>query len=132
MTGGIAHDFNNILAVAGAGLTLAEKHADDPAKVRSHLVRVREAVDRGLGLTRQLLAFAKRQEIEVSDENVSVLLRGIEPMLRQAAGSGVTLVLRLTDDLPLCRLDRHAVRGCGSQPPDQRERCDATWRHGPA
>jgi len=106
MTGGIAHDFNNLITVASAGLVLAERHTDDPDRVRMHLAITREALERGAGLTARLLAFARHQSPEVTVEDANGLLRSLEPMLRQAAGSGVALSLDLADGLPSVLVDR--------------------------
>jgi signal transduction histidine kinase len=106
MTGGIAHDFNNLIAVASANLTLAERHIEDPPRFRIHVRGLRETLDRGASLTARLLAFARRQSLEVVPEDANELVRAFEPMLRQAAGSGVTLTLRLCPNLPPCLMDR--------------------------
>ncbi len=71
-----------------------------------HIEHARAAVERGMALTSQLLAFAKRQELDLTTAEVNELLRDMEPMLRQAAGSGVTVKLELGGSLPECRLDR--------------------------
>jgi signal transduction histidine kinase len=106
MTGGIAHDFNNLLAVASGRLALAEKQIEDSSRLRMHVKELRETLDRGSRLTARLLAFARRQSLAVTVEDANELLRALEPMLRQAAGSGVSLTLNLTPDLPPCLVDR--------------------------
>jgi len=63
MTGGIAHDFRNLLSVIASGLRLAEFRAEEPDKVRAYLAETREAIDRGIELAAQLLAFAMHQEL---------------------------------------------------------------------
>lgn len=106
MTGGVAHDFNNLIAAIGAGLVLAEKNAVDPEKLRACLGATRDAAERATGLARQLLAFAKRQQLEVTSADINLLLRRLVPMLEQAAGAGVKLTLDLAADLWPCRLDQ--------------------------
>ena len=106
MTGGIAHDFSNLIAVASANLALAERHIEDPSRLRMHVRGLRETLDRGASLTARLLTFAKRQSLEVMAEDANELLCALEPMLRQAAGSGLTLTLRLCPTLPPCLTDR--------------------------
>ncbi|HEX2727419.1 MAG TPA: histidine kinase dimerization/phospho-acceptor domain-containing protein, partial [Beijerinckiaceae bacterium] len=105
MTGGIAHDFNNLMAVASANLTLAERHIEDPSRFRMHVRALRETIDRGANLTARLLAFARRQSLEVTAEDANELLGALEPILRQAAGARLTLTLRLCPNLPLCLTD---------------------------
>jgi two-component system NtrC family sensor kinase len=106
MTGGIAHDFNNLISVASANVALAERHIEDSSRLRMHVTALRETLDRAASLTARLLAFARQQSLEVTVEDANELLRALEPMLRQAAGSGVSLMLRLAPDLPSCLVDR--------------------------
>jgi two-component system NtrC family sensor kinase len=106
MTGGIAHDFNNLLAVLDAGLRQVERHVADPTKVQTYIAAARQALARGSGLTSQLLAFAKRQDLKITTANLNSLLRELEPMLRQAAGSRVSITCSLDPNLPSCRVDR--------------------------
>jgi signal transduction histidine kinase len=64
-----------------------------------------EALQRGARLTSQLLAFAKRQELEVTTADVNELLRNLEPLLRHAAGPGVAIDVQYAESLPACCLD---------------------------
>ena len=77
MTGGIAHDFRNLLAVIELGLELAEKSLEQPDKVRVYIAAARQGIDRGVKLTSQLLAFAKRQELDARAGDVNELLRNL-------------------------------------------------------
>ena len=63
LAGGVAHDFNNILMsiMGAADLLLMQLEPDDPA--RDEATEIKQSVDRGAGLTRQLLAFSRRQAI---------------------------------------------------------------------
>jgi PAS domain S-box-containing protein len=61
LTGGVAHDFNNLLAAILSGLSLAERMAGDNEKLVQLLGTIRQAGQRGQGLTQQLLTFARRQ-----------------------------------------------------------------------
>jgi two-component system, NtrC family, sensor kinase len=106
MTGGIAHDFNNLIAVVDSGLRLVEKHAGDPSKVQTYLAAARQALARGSDLTSRLFAFAKRQDLTITTADLNNLLREVEPMLRQAAGSRVSITLSLAPNLPSCPVDR--------------------------
>jgi signal transduction histidine kinase len=106
MTGGVAHDFNNVIAVASANLALAGKHLGDVDRLRQHLDGASKALERGAGLTGRLLGFARHRSLEVSAGDANELLRALEPMLRQAAGSDVSLALDLAPDLSACLVDR--------------------------
>ena len=105
MTGGIAHDFRNLLAVIESGLRLAEKRADEPEQVRAYVAAAREAIDRGVELTSQLLAFAKHQELDAHAGDLNVFLRTFEPFLRYGAGPDVRVKLELGSDIPNCLID---------------------------
>jgi two-component system, cell cycle sensor histidine kinase and response regulator CckA len=93
LAGGIAHDFNNILGVIlnSAGFLetdLPEGPARDDAR------EIREAAERGGGLTRQLLLFSRHQEAEPEKLDIDGVVGGIEQMLRRLLGEHVELSLR--------------------------------------
>lgn len=105
LTGGIAHDFRNLLTAIGSGLRLAENNWDDPAKLRAYLAETKIAIDGGIALTSQLLAFARHQRLDPHVGNVNEYLHTFEPFLRYGAGPDVRLIVELTPDLPNCLLD---------------------------
>ena len=105
MTGGIAHDIRNLLAVIESGLGLAEKSLEQPDKVRVYIAAARQGIDRGVKLTSQLLAFAKRQELEARAGDVNELLGNLELLLTYSAGPGIRVVLELAPDIPNCLID---------------------------
>ena len=63
LTGGVAHDFNNLLMVISGGLEMLDRQTD-PARRRRLMDGMHQAAKRGAGLTRQLLAFSRRQELK--------------------------------------------------------------------
>lgn len=96
LTGGVAHDFNNLLTVVlGNADILTRRVGEDPRIVR-HLDAIRAAAERGNTLTRQLLAFSRRQQLNPEVVDLNRLIRGFAPLLQQAVGEGVTLELDLT------------------------------------
>jgi len=105
MTRGIAHDFRNLLAVIDSGLRLAECGAEEPAKARSCIAGARQGVERGIGLTSQLLAFAKHQELNAHAGDPNEFLRTFEPFLRYGAGPDVQVRLELGSNIPVCLID---------------------------
>lgn len=105
MTGGIVHDFRNLLAVIESGLRLAEKNSEQPEKVRAYIAAAREGIDRGVKLTFQLLAFAKKNELDARAGDANELLRNLERLLSYSAGPGVLVVLELASDIPKCLID---------------------------
>jgi signal transduction histidine kinase len=105
MTGGIAHDFGNVMAAIDASLQLLERNIDQPEKLLSIIEAARGALGRGVKLTSQLLAFAKRQPFNVETGDVNVCLQNLVSMLRYSVGPNHPIVLDLEPDLPMCRLD---------------------------
>ena len=105
MTGGIAHDFKNLLAVIESGLGLAEKSYQQPEKVRTYIAAARAGIDRGQRLTSQLLAFAKRQELEALAGDINDLLSNLGKFLKYSAGPGVRIEFHLAPDIPKCLVE---------------------------
>ena len=97
LTGGVAHDFNNLLTVIlGNAEMLAERREDD-AKRALRIDAVRTAADRGRSLTRQLLAFARRQQLNPAPRDVNALIAAFAPLLRQAVGEAMQIDYRLSE-----------------------------------
>jgi PAS domain S-box-containing protein len=93
LAGGVAHDFNNILSVIrGFGdLALRQLGAtDSPAE--EWLQQVTRAADQGTGLTRQLLAFSRRQPIETEVLSVNTVVADMDALLRRVLGEDLRLV----------------------------------------
>jgi len=105
MTAGIAHDFRNILATIDSGLRLAERTVSDPDSTRTFISGVREAVTRGLGLTSQLLSFARQRALPIAAADVNALLSNLELFLKYGAGSAACLELQLSANIPKCLVD---------------------------
>ncbi len=105
LAGGVAHDFNNLLQVIGGHAeALGAGGLDAPAR-RRLLRSIQTATDRAASLTRQLLAFGRRQILmpEVLDLNVTV--RTLERMLTRVIGEDIQLVSTLTPDLAAVKVD---------------------------
>jgi PAS domain S-box-containing protein len=86
LAGGVAHDFNNILMsiMGAADLLLMQIPVGDSA--RDEAVEIKQSVDRGAGLTRQLLAFSRRQAVRPRMFALGDIVRGMETMLRRLIG----------------------------------------------
>ena len=86
LAGGVAHDFNNILMsiMGSADLLLMELGRDDPA--RGEATEIKQSVQRGAGLTRQLLAFSRRQATRQQLFALGDVVSGMETMLRRLIG----------------------------------------------
>jgi signal transduction histidine kinase len=86
LAGGVAHDFNNILMsiMGAADLMLMQLAPDDAA--RDEATEIKQSVDRGAGLTRQLLAFSRRQATRPRLFALGDVVRGMDTMLRRLIG----------------------------------------------
>jgi two-component system cell cycle sensor histidine kinase/response regulator CckA len=94
LAGGVAHDFNNLLTViAGSSeLLLSTVSASDPG--RRHVDVIRQTATRAAALTRQLLAFSRRQLLQPRLLNVGDVIVNIEQMLRRLLGEDIELHVR--------------------------------------
>jgi two-component system, cell cycle sensor histidine kinase and response regulator CckA len=106
LAGGVAHDFNNLLCVLQSYTEFALRgvRADDP--VRDDLLAIRRAGERAAVLTRQLLAFGRKQVLQPVPLNLNDVVAGMEKMLRRILGEDIEFVLALASDLGVVRADR--------------------------
>jgi signal transduction histidine kinase/DNA-binding response OmpR family regulator len=91
LTGGIAHDFNNLLQVISSNLTLLQRDIADTPKAMQRYNHAAMAVERGAKLTRQLLAFARRQPLEPHAINLSRIIGDTTELLRHTLGEDVEI-----------------------------------------
>jgi CheY-like chemotaxis protein len=98
LAGGVAHDFNNLLTVISGNcdLILSSARADDPN--RGPLTDIRAAGERAANLTRQLLAFSRKQVLEPKLVDVHDVIADMERMLRRLIGEDIALVTDLAAD----------------------------------
>jgi PAS domain S-box-containing protein len=104
LTGGLAHDFNNLLTVIIGNLELLEGKLPDDRSTK----RLSEAIDaarKGAGLTRQMLAFARKQELEPREVKVNELVNGIAPLIARTIGEQIQLKADLMAGEPLAVID---------------------------
>ncbi len=94
LTGSIAHDFNNVLsAILGySELSLRRLPADHP--LREHLKIIYESGERAATLTRQLLAFSRKQILEMKAININKVIENMRKMLERVIGENITLDIK--------------------------------------
>ena len=105
LAGGVAHDFNNILAVICGHTDLALAQLSPDAPLRSNLECIQESAERAANLTRQLLAFARRQVIEPRRINLNELIVNLNKMLHRLIGEDIKLVTQTAPDLGQIKAD---------------------------
>ena len=105
LAGGVAHDFNNVLtAIFGyADLLLDQFTEDDPR--RSDVQEIRAAAERAAALTRQLLAFSRKQMIQPRVLSLNAVVLNLETLLARLVGEDISLVIRTSEDLWNVRAD---------------------------
>ncbi|MCC6877773.1 MAG: response regulator [Sandaracinaceae bacterium] len=108
LAGGIAHDFNNLLTIILGATTRAMALAPSGTSLQELLLEAIEAAKRSVGLTSQLLAFARQREIEPRIVSVGELVSRMERLLRSALGSTVTLECTTEETWPV-RADPHQL-----------------------
>jgi len=105
LTGGIAHDFNNILAVVLGNLQLLQRRTKDDSKLQKLAATGVEASLRGADLTRQLLAFSRRQELNPEVLDANELVANMDNMLRRTLSETVEIKTVLGDGLGRIKAD---------------------------
>ena len=93
LTGGIAHDFNNLLTAILGSLEIARRRIADPSLTRLIDNAIRGA-QRGATLTQRMLAFARRQELNLQAVDIPALIRGMTELLERSLGPSVMLETR--------------------------------------
>ncbi|MBI5585151.1 MAG: PAS domain S-box protein [Deltaproteobacteria bacterium] len=99
LAGGIAHDFNNLLSVINGYSELGLDKLEEDHPLRADLQEVRRAGGRAAGLTRQLLAFSRKQALSLEVLNLNEIVGNVEKMLRRLIGEDVELITDLAEDL---------------------------------
>ena len=98
LTGGVAHDFNNLLMVIMGGLEMFERHTD-PERRKVLTDGMRQAASRGAAVTRQLLAFSRRQPLQPQSIDLKNHIGGMRELLNRSLRGDVHVHLDFSDDL---------------------------------
>jgi len=98
LTGGVAHDFNNILTVILGTVDILSERLAGHADLAAIVEVIDEAAERGAEVTRQLLAFARKQPLQPRIVSVTELIRGSQELLRRALGEVIEIELKLGED----------------------------------
>ena len=104
LAGGVAHDFNNLLnVITGYGQMLFRRLSDGPEREKTRAIL--QAADRAAGLTRQLLAFSRKQVLEPKVLDLNAVVGGMDEMLRRLIGEDIELQTELLPLLGRTRAD---------------------------
>jgi hypothetical protein len=109
LAGGVAHDFNNLLGVITGYSELLEKNLEAEGAGRQRLEQIQKAAQRAAALTRQLLAFSRKEVIQPRVLDLNEVVADVEKMLQRLIGEDVHLVTKLGQDLGRVQADRGQV-----------------------
>ena len=105
LAGGIAHDFNNLLTVINGTAEIAVENLAADHPLREELATIREAGTKAAALTRQLLAFSRKQIFQLDIVNLNTVVAEAAAMLRRVLGKHITLLVRQDADLASVNAD---------------------------
>ncbi len=105
LAGGVAHDFNNILmAIMGHAELMLKQHAED-SEVGAHTTEIKKSAERAASLTKQLLAFSRRQVLQPKILNLNEMITDLEKMLLRLIGEDIQLITNLDPNLGQVKAD---------------------------
>jgi signal transduction histidine kinase len=109
LAGGVAHDFNNLLTVIRGRTELMLVEHGTNAQMREDLEAIRQAARRGEGVTRQLLAFGRRQLLRPEVLDVGRVVSELAPLLRSAVSEEVKVLVNVRDAAPFVVADQGQI-----------------------
>jgi two-component system cell cycle sensor histidine kinase/response regulator CckA len=105
LAGGVAHDFNNLLMVISGYTEVLLEKLDSSNHLHSKVEAIQQAADRATTLTRQLLAFSRKQLLELKVVDLNAIVQDMERLLRPLIGENIELVTRLEPNVGRTRAD---------------------------
>ncbi len=97
LTGGVAHDFNNLLTIIRSATDFLRRRDLDEGRRRRYIDAISDTVDRASKLTRQLLAFARRQPLTPQVFDVGVQVEAVAQLIRPLVGARIQIELTIRD-----------------------------------
>ena len=105
LAGGIAHDFNNVLGIILGYANFLERRDLDPARLSTSISSINKAIQRGAGLVRQIMTFARKTDVVPEPVNVALVVRELLKMLEETFPKTVNISAQMRDDLPILHMD---------------------------
>ncbi|HXV00400.1 MAG TPA: PAS domain S-box protein [Caulobacteraceae bacterium] len=109
LTGGVAHDFNNLLMAIIGSLELARKRLPDDPRITPLLDNAMLGAERGAALTQRMLAFARKQALELRAVDVGALVIGLTGLIERSLGPSYRFETHLPRDLPPALADANQL-----------------------
>jgi CheY-like chemotaxis protein len=105
LAGGVAHDFNNLLTAINGYTALALRRTEDESSIKPYLEEVQKAGERAANLTRQLLAFGRKQILQPVSLDLNNIVSDMNKMLRRLIGEDISLTAKLANGLRTIKAD---------------------------
>lgn len=105
LTGGVAHDFNNLLMAILGSLQMLQKRLPDDPQITPLVINAIRGAERGAALTQRLLAFARRQELDVRPVDVRDLVEGMVELARRSLPPDIAIEIECETGLPAVLTD---------------------------
>ena len=105
LTGGLAHDFNNLLTLIMGNAKLLRKIVGEDGATLKYLDRINDAALKGQKLTQQMLAFARKQQLEAKPIDLNRTVRGLNDLLAKTLGSEIEIYIDLAPDVWITKVD---------------------------
>jgi PAS domain S-box-containing protein len=109
LAGGIAHDFNNVIGAMMGWAELGSEQAPADSRLSEYFKKIRTQAGRAAGLTRQLLAFARRQILEPQDIQLNTVVTDVLSLLEKVIGKDVEIRTSLAPELAVVRADSSQI-----------------------
>ncbi len=106
LAGGVAHDFNNVLMVISGYAQLLQESSADTEKLSQYAIQIREASTKAAAITRQLLAFSRKQAVDPAVLDLNSIIKDLGKMLPRLLGEDIDLRIILDPQLGTVRADR--------------------------
>jgi two-component system cell cycle sensor histidine kinase/response regulator CckA len=105
LAGGVAHDFNNLLMVINGYTEVLLEQLEKDSAMHHKVESIQQAADRAATLTRQLLAFSRKQLLELKVIDINAVIGDMERLLRPLIGENIELITRLSSETGHTRAD---------------------------
>jgi PAS domain S-box-containing protein len=105
LAGGVAHDFNNILGIILGHVSLLEIRRNENSAFEQSIRSINAAIQRGAGLVRQILTFARKTEVHPESIDVNKAILDLSRMIQETFPRTIEIVLDLGDDIPIISID---------------------------
>ncbi len=109
LAGGVAHDFNNLLTVITAYSDMLSMEMTESDPQREAVLEIRQAASRAAALTKQLLAFSRRQQLQPQAVDLNEVIHGVENLIARLLGPENQLLVQLSPDIDAVLADRGQI-----------------------